>query len=517
MKKRSAVIIFLAILTLALGTRLIGLDRSFVLDEFRTIRFSRLPVDELLDVIKADAYPPLTFLALSLWMNIGQSDIWIRLLFIIFGALSVITVYAIGKEVMDYKFAFMAMFLMALMPMQVWISQYVRGITPGIFFILLATLFFLKLIKSNEWKEYNLNALGYIISSIMAIYSSYISFFVIFAQNIIYIFLNRNSIKNLLKWFLLQIALLVLFLPWLNGFLAQIGGRNVIKNFATMYNAGLNIYGIGIGLYMRCIAGLLGLDQVFLMNTAVAKNIPKFLMFPIALIFLVVTIFGIYLFVKICKKIIRENYPESAKFSLGKIIIFFSTFAILPLILFIISNILLKTPIRPRYFAVSSTFLIFIYALMLLSIKNKKVFYYILTIFIIISFVRLSDFSKTMIDYKNSAFFLENNIRDEECLLFIGADRAYEHYSGLPKNYIKSVDYIRNYTSGSDYSLEYLIDEKALKNRLEPFRVIWIYHSGEKMTGEVGYVQGLLESYGYKKENAFKFKNLEIFKYVKKT
>lgn len=521
MKKNAVKILFLIILFLAIVLRITGLDRSFIVDEFRTIRFAEPPTGSVLEAIRIDSYPPFSYLILSAWLKISHRDVWIRFLFVIFGVLSVTTVYLIGKELVDPKYALLAMFLMAVMPMQVWVSQYARGIAPAILFILLSTLFFLRLIKGStsggkEAKTYNLNALGYVASSAIAIYSFYFAFFIIGAQNIIYIILNRNRFKNILRWCFLQAILFILFLPWLSGFLEQLRGANIMRNFTVIYDAGFRLWGLPVGTYMRGIAGFLGLDQAFLMDVPVSKSITNSAMVSIAFIFLIAAICCIYLFIIFCRKIIREGYLKSAGFSAGRIVIFFSIFAGLPLVSSIILNVFFKTPITPRYFAISSAFLIFIYALILFSIRDKRLFSFIITVFVIISLVRLFDFTKGIIDYKLSANFIKNNIRNSECLLFIGGDAAYSYYGPLPENYIGSGNYMRSYKPDFDYSLEQLVDGKALRASLRPFKVLWIYQSGERMTGAVNHVLDLMKNYGYKRVEVYRFKNIEIFKYAKR-
>ena len=172
MKSKLTAVIFFAILLLAIGVRIVGLERCFFLDELRTINFSARPIPEMLDILKQEeSYSPLLYFSIRGWMNFAENDIWIRLLFVAFGTLSVITVYLIGKYLVNSRYALISMFLMALMPMQVWVSQYVRGIAPSIFFSLLSTLFFLKLLRGGETgKNYYLSALFYVLASATAIY-----------------------------------------------------------------------------------------------------------------------------------------------------------------------------------------------------------------------------------------------------------------------------------------------------------------------------------------------------------
>lgn len=517
MRKRLTGILFLSILLLAIGLRLMGLDRSFVSDEYRTIKFAGSRMAEIPGILKDDAYPPLSYFFLSAWLDISGNDVWTRLLFVIFGVFSVVLVYSIGRELMDAKYAILAMFLMALMPMQVWVSQYIRGIGPSIFFLLLSTLFFLRLLKDNAGMGFRLNAAGYILSSIAAIYSFYFAFFIIGAQNIIYVITKRDKPANIFKWLAFQVLLAVSFLPWLDIFLWQMRNSNVFMNFSVMQKSGLTLWGLKIGTLIRCFSGFLGLDQSFLMNTAVAKDISVLATHLIPSVFFIAIIFLLSFFVFMYKRFRQNPIAGNAEFSYSKIFIFFLLFAVTPLAASVFLNVFFKSSILARYFAVSSAFLVFVYALIFYSIRNKKIYYFILAAFILISFVRIYDFTKTLIDYKNSAIFVKNNIRDGECLLFVSGDMAYEHYCEFPEDTIKTADYMRPYDPDTGSSYDRFVDEEELVRRLRPYKTVWIYNRAERMAGEVRYICNIMERHGYKKGSSRAFKNIEIFKYVKKS
>ena len=504
---------FLAILLLALATRCVGLDRSFVLDEFRTIKFSSaLGPAKILDATRVDSYPPFSYLALSAWMAISRDDAWIRLLFVLFGMASVVAAFFLGREAVNPRYALIAMFLLALMPIQVWSSQYVRGIAPAILFLLLSALFFMRLIR-DEKIRLNMNLIGYIASASLAAYSFYYSFLVIFAQNAVYLFQKRRRLREIAKWFAVQAVIAALYLPWIGGFLRQLKDANIVMNFAATADAGLKLGAFKIGMFLRAFSGLLGLDQAFLVNTAVSRClINKFpacklsscLAISGALVFLL-SGYVVYLFVRFVKRIDNK-----------KLLYVFSALALTPLAISLVLNIAAKIPIMPRYLAVSSAFLVFVYALILHNIKGKKMLFLALVIFTSFSLWRLSDFTRAVIDYKGAAIFVKGSVRDEDCLLFIGGDRAYEYYSGaFPKNYVSSENYMRKYGIGSGHSLEFLVDKDALAGHLGPFRRLLIYTSGEQMSGVVRHVLGLVEKFGYGKDEEVNFKNMAVYRYAR--
>lgn len=516
MRKNLIGILFLIILALAIGVRLIGLDRCFVTDEFRTIQISKLSVSGILGgALDAQSYPPFVFIALSFWLRVLDNDIWIRLLFVIFGVFSVLVTYRIGREISGERYALIAMFFASIMPMQAWISQYIRGISPAILFMLLSTLFFIRLIKDTgrmRWPDLT----GYAVSAILAVYSFYFSFFILLAQNILIAAKRRADIKYLTRWLLCQIAICAAFLPWLNTFLWQMGRGNVGNNYSVVSGSGLTLFGLSVGSYIRGLACLFGIDETFLANTALARDMDFGVkMFITAGSFIILAVFFL-LYARIYRRLKGEGRISAAGgLPAIEILKIFSFFALIAFIFSVILNALFKTPVAGRYYAPSSAFIIFVYALIVSRIKSKAVFRFIMAGFVLVSLWRIADFTKTSIDYKGAAVFVHDNIKDDECLLFIEGDGCYEHYRPFPPHYIATKKYISKYKSGGTYRLEDLVNTADLYAETAPFKKLWIYHSGELMVGRLGYVRRFLEDHGYRQTGEIKFKNIDIFRYEK--
>lgn len=514
MTKKAAIFFFIAIFIFAAALRFINIDRCLINDELRTIRFASSGILAIFSSISQDSYPPFPYISLLIWMNISDSDIWIRLLFIIFGILSVGVSYMLAKKLLGLRYALIAMFMMAIIPMQVWISQYIRGISPAIFFLLLSVFFFFILAaESKKWKP--IHAIGYVASSVFAIYSFYLSFFIIAAQNILYLFFRRHSAKQVMRWFLLQAFIFLSFIPWLGGFFAQTKYANILKNFTAVVDAGISILGMPIGTYIRTVAGFLGLDQAFLMQVPVAKMAGRSLTVIIFPLFFLIAAIAIFFVARFYKRIAGEQKTDSDLFSKKEIMLYFSLLAVVPLILSIALNLIFKTPLTMRYMAPSSAFLAFVYALMLAEIKKVKILFAVLAVLAAISIFRIADFNSGLVDYRSAAKFVSSAMAKDDCLLFIGGEAAYAHYAEMPVHHVDSSVYIRPYIGQDNFSVEDRVNRDALHHVLLPYNSLWIYQSGEQMTGIVHYVRGLLKSYGYSNTTIRKFRNLEVFYYKK--
>ncbi len=518
MKRGTVAILFAAIISLAVITRCAGLERSFVLDEFRTIRFSQLPLNNLLEAIKKDSYPPFSYVILHAWLKLSKDEAWIRLLFVLFGTGSVVLTFIIGRYMRGAGYGILAMFIASIMPMQVWVSQYARGIAPAIFFILLSSLFFLRLVRAGPLRVYGPDAVGYVAASIASIYFFYFSFFIIFSQNLIYLFLNKREIKNIFRWALLQACVGASFLPWLGAFLGQLKEGNITQNFSMAYPAGLKAAGLPLGIILRCLAGLAGVDQAFLGHTAVTRALTARALIMAVALFLAAAAVMTRLLIIAYKKASGEGRPGAARFSAGEVFIYFSVLAMTPVILSLAMNVLFKTPLAVRYFSVSSALLVFVWASALFSVRRNKHFFYIfLALFIAFSTIRLADFTRAAIDYKGSSLFLKENIKKGEGILFIGGENAYWYYGGGLEGHITSAGYIRGYGPDTGYTLKDMVDEDALSRAIEPFKILWAYNSGETMSGITKYVTALVERRGYGLIGEYRFKNISVFKYGKNT
>lgn len=206
MPHKTKLYIFL-ILLLSFILRLIHLNQSFWLDEAAQVIESARSLDLQFQII-SDFHPPLYHLLLHFWMYLGQSEIWIRLLSVIFAILSIFLTYLFAKEFTDDKRALISAFLLAIAPYHIWYSQEAR---PYMFFVLISLLSSYSLLK-KKWFLYTL-------SVILSIYSFYFSAFMIMGHLAYILFLNKALIK---KYILCNLAAFLTFLPWLPYFIKQL-------------------------------------------------------------------------------------------------------------------------------------------------------------------------------------------------------------------------------------------------------------------------------------------------------
>jgi len=130
----------------ALGVRLIDLGRRpFWLDEVFTFQRASLPRDALVHDSFVNHHMPSFFLLLHSLVPLGNPQFWLRVPSAAFGALSVMLVYLIGKQIAGRGAGLVAALVLGLSPTALAFSQEARSYTMEMSLILVALLGIAKL------------------------------------------------------------------------------------------------------------------------------------------------------------------------------------------------------------------------------------------------------------------------------------------------------------------------------------------------------------------------------------
>jgi mannosyltransferase len=218
---RSLILCILLIFGFAIRFYQLGAE-SIWLDEGHSILTSKL--DLLSIILRKDDVPPLYFVLLHFWIKIFcDSEFCTRLPSLVFGVLSILWIFKIGKLIFDERKGFLAALLLTISRFCVDYSQEARMYSLAAFLTLLSMYY---LIKLNKEKGGRTASIGYLLSSALLIYSHVFGLFIILAQNVymmtLFAFSRSESDINLKHWALLQGALFVLFLPWIPTFMVRV-------------------------------------------------------------------------------------------------------------------------------------------------------------------------------------------------------------------------------------------------------------------------------------------------------
>lgn len=235
------------IIILALVLRLINLNQSLWLDEaiqFKAVSQFTLP--ELFKVyLPTDFNPPLSYLVNFGFSRVfGYSEIALRLPSVIFGALTVWLMYKLGGK--------WPALLLATSGLHIYYSQEARMYSLS---ALAVTASFYCLKKKNWW--------GYVIASLAAIYSHYLTVFIFPAQ---FFWVKKKY------WLLIILG----YLPWLPIFLKQlVNGLSVPGTVWGGVIGGASLKNILL-IPVKFLIGRISLENNFLFAAVLA--------FPLALV-----------------------------------------------------------------------------------------------------------------------------------------------------------------------------------------------------------------------------------------
>lgn len=196
------------ILLLAIILRLPGINQSLWLDEAAQAMMSSSSLSNI-GGISGDFHPPLFHYLLHFWLKFSTNEVWMRILPLIFGLLTIYMVYFFAKSFLkSEKAAQLAALLLAAAPYHVWYSQELRSYSLVTFLTLLSVYLF----TAKKWKAYG-------VVNLLAFFSNYVYVFVIASQFIYLVLYDRKLIR---RFILSQLLLLGVFIFWWPIFRTQL-------------------------------------------------------------------------------------------------------------------------------------------------------------------------------------------------------------------------------------------------------------------------------------------------------
>lgn len=201
-------------------------------DETVSVVLARKSIPALLAHTAGDIHPPGYYLLLHWWQALVGPTLnhGLEFLFawpsLVCGVLIVALLFALGRRLLDPTTAVIGLWLAALNPFHIWYSQEVRMYTLG------ALLGLLALWAVIKWRATTQAGWGwlalYVVTGASGLYTLYYFLFVLIALNLIVVLaLSRGArrasfpMNRWLQWGLAQVALLLLWSPWVGIFWRQ--------------------------------------------------------------------------------------------------------------------------------------------------------------------------------------------------------------------------------------------------------------------------------------------------------
>jgi uncharacterized membrane protein len=370
--------------------------------------------------------PPLYYVVMYGWTKLfGFSEFALRIFSAIFGSLSLIIIYFLGKELFNRKVGLIAELLFAISPLQISFSQEARSYAFFIFLTLCSFYFFIRYMKEPK----KIHGFMYVITTVFSLYTLVLGFFSILLQNLIFFFFYYPEKQKIMKkWLFSQICILIFLLPGIKWFIFSTYGN---------LNEGLLMFVYRYGL-------------------------PSFFMYIPTFLFFVIGVTSLLLiFIQYKKKysLFNRIIPNPI---LNKKMLF-----IFILLLLIFELIIIPLVWRSFFFVRYTIFLYFILylfiAVNLSKLKTKHLLFLMIPI-ILTNIFLISNYYKTPIKtpWNEIALFVDKNSSPDDIILFGGGKYAFDYYYKGNLNRIEFFPVDNYFTTFEDARKN--INEIILKN-----------------------------------------------------
>lgn len=205
------------ILLLGLALRLISLNQSLWLDEAINTLAARnySLIDLITQYARADFHPPGWFIILWFWTKLfGYSEIAVRIPSVIFGILTIWTVYLSAKKFKSRELGIIAALLLSINPLHIYYSQEARMYSLATLAVSINIFLLIKVVKKEK-----LNLFYLILSNFFVLASDYVAYFIFPAQFVFLLLYQKHLLK---KWLIALFSALLIGVWWLPTFLGQL-------------------------------------------------------------------------------------------------------------------------------------------------------------------------------------------------------------------------------------------------------------------------------------------------------
>ncbi len=213
-------ILLITILAIGVILRFYGLDiQSLWLDELITWSVSNQ--GKLIDVIEAlhqgSTHPPGYFSIIYFVIKyLGDSETLLRLLSAICGVISIVVIFLLGRLLYSNREGIISAALTAVLWCPVYYSQEARSYSILLLFILLATYFWILILRclDDKTKMPYYVIFGYLLTAIISSYLHYLGFYLIMLQCLgaVFFFSRRPTLSYIL---LIYSLIFLAYSPWL--------------------------------------------------------------------------------------------------------------------------------------------------------------------------------------------------------------------------------------------------------------------------------------------------------------
>jgi 4-amino-4-deoxy-L-arabinose transferase-like glycosyltransferase len=181
-------LLLVAITAFGLVIRAFNVDGPcFYTDEINELVLAKQPISDV--IFAADSMPPAYPLVHKAWLAAWGKDAASRWLSVICGVGTLVCVWGIGRQLVDDAAGLAAAFVVAILPLHVLYSQFVRSYAMFVFIAALALWLLLRAIQSDRRRDWG----GFAVVSLLGVYTHY--YFVIFlAVSLLIVLLMKRKL-----------------------------------------------------------------------------------------------------------------------------------------------------------------------------------------------------------------------------------------------------------------------------------------------------------------------------------
>ncbi|OGL90819.1 hypothetical protein A3H10_01780 [Candidatus Uhrbacteria bacterium RIFCSPLOWO2_12_FULL_46_10] len=208
-------------------------------------------------------YPPLSYILLHFWSGIfGDSVLAMRSPSMILGTITIFVTYLFGQTMFNgRRVGLYAALIVAVLPMQINFSQYIRPYAMISLFGLLAAFAY---VRYNQERSF-VAIILYVISSVLGLYAHYSFIFILLPVAVFWIIetLLRDKeslVRSFITWLSVHAVIFLAFYPWLEFFLYKlIFNKYIIFSLPESMHFALrdvSFFGITVGQLLWTSKGL---------------------------------------------------------------------------------------------------------------------------------------------------------------------------------------------------------------------------------------------------------------------
>lgn len=219
-------------------------NKSLWLDESWSVMVAQGPLGDLWSGLADTMNPPGYYILLMPWVQLSQSEFWLRLPSVLFGTIAIALTYRLGRLLHSDAVGISAAWLLALSPIHIWYSQEARGYS---FLIVLALGSVISL--ANALREQDLKWwVAYVILTAAALFTHYSTLWILLIQAVLLIsesIRGENSFRRVSAWAISLLLVGLVLLPWLttpafSAFIARFGVGQLYPAQFLSYRTGLS-------------------------------------------------------------------------------------------------------------------------------------------------------------------------------------------------------------------------------------------------------------------------------------